>query len=35
MIEQLLQVVWWMGVALVIIFLVVDVNILVLHWVGQ
>jgi hypothetical protein len=35
MIERLLQVVWWMGIALVIIFLVVDVNILVLHWVGQ
>jgi uncharacterized integral membrane protein len=35
MIERLLQVVWWVGVALVIIFLVVDVNILVLHWVGQ
>jgi uncharacterized integral membrane protein len=35
MIQRLLQVVWWMGVALVIIFLVVDVNILVLHWVSQ
>jgi uncharacterized integral membrane protein len=35
MIERLLQVVWWVGIALVIIFLVVDVNILVLHWVGR
>ena len=35
MIERLLQVVWRMGIALVIIFLVVDVNILVFHWVGQ
>ena len=35
MIERLLQAVWWVGVALVIIFFVVDITILVLHWIGQ
>jgi hypothetical protein len=35
MTEPLLQVVCWVGVALAIIFFMVDMSILVMRWVGQ